>query len=256
MWCTRWFLPLLLLPLPTAPPYFLVLFLFTLTLHARPCFYCVVLLAALFLSSCYWQSFPLDARLSAPWTDNVTTFYEAFNATIRPGLNLHEFTPPTVRVADRCWCDFASGVFEPYDVQKWEKDSVERAVAEIEMELKQRSEAENDTKLNATTPKLVEEPKTPIPLESQQHNISLQDSNIGKESFSFFRSLFNRSSTRAEPSPTTSASTIAPTPSEIPEKPSTVDFLLPVETPLLPGQLDMRPFGVDLILDFRWSRRA
>ncbi|KAH0838667.1 hypothetical protein J3R83DRAFT_6994 [Lanmaoa asiatica] len=34
--CTRWFLPLLLLPLPTAPPYFLVLFLLTLALHARP----------------------------------------------------------------------------------------------------------------------------------------------------------------------------------------------------------------------------
>lgn len=34
--CTRWFLPLLLLPLPTAPPYFLVLFLFSLTMHAKP----------------------------------------------------------------------------------------------------------------------------------------------------------------------------------------------------------------------------
>jgi len=34
--CTRWFLPLLLLPLPTAPPFFLVLFLLSLTMHAKP----------------------------------------------------------------------------------------------------------------------------------------------------------------------------------------------------------------------------
>ncbi|KAF9234959.1 hypothetical protein BU15DRAFT_89777 [Melanogaster broomeanus] len=188
MWCTRWFLPLLLLPLPTAPPYFLVLFLITLALHARPCFYCIILLAALFLSSCYWQSFPLDARLSVPWADNVTTFYEALNATIRPDLNLHEFTPPIIRVADRCWCDFASGFFERYDVQKWERDSVEEGPA--------------------------------------------------------------------EPSPTSGSSTTASTPSDIPTKTSTVYSPPPVEMSLSPGQLDMRPFGVDLILDFRWSGKA
>jgi len=34
--CTRWFLPLLLLPLPTASPFFLVLFLISLTMHAKP----------------------------------------------------------------------------------------------------------------------------------------------------------------------------------------------------------------------------
>ena len=34
--CTRWYLPLVLLPLPIAPPYFLVLFLLSTTLHARP----------------------------------------------------------------------------------------------------------------------------------------------------------------------------------------------------------------------------
>lgn len=34
--CTRWYLPLLLLPLPTAPPYFLLLFLVSITIHAKP----------------------------------------------------------------------------------------------------------------------------------------------------------------------------------------------------------------------------
>ncbi|KIK97888.1 hypothetical protein PAXRUDRAFT_135380, partial [Paxillus rubicundulus Ve08.2h10] len=254
--CTRWFLPLLLLPLPTAPPYFLVLFLFTLALHARPCFYCIVLLAALFLSSCYWQSFPLDARLSAPWADDVTTFYEALNATIRPELKLLEFTPPIMRVADRCWCDFASGAFEPYDIQKWERDSVERAVVEIESEWKQRFEAEGDAKLNATTPKPVEEPTTSNTLGSQQYDTSQQAPNTTRGALSIFRSIFSRALIRAETSPTSSAAITPPTPPEIPAKPSTVEPPSPVKTSLSPGQVDMRPFGVDLILDYRWSREA
>ncbi|KAF8845495.1 hypothetical protein BDN67DRAFT_977521 [Paxillus ammoniavirescens] len=245
MWCTRWFLPLLLLPLPTAPPYFLVLFLFTL-----------VLLAALLLSSCYWQSFPLDARLSAPWADNVTTFYDALNATIRPELNLLDFTPPIMRVADRCWCDFASGVFEPYDVQKWERDSVERAVVEIESEWKKRSEAEGDAGLNATTLQLVEEPKTTNPIGGQQYDTSQQAPSATRGALSIFRSIFGRPLTRAETSPTSSSSIIPSTPPEIPATPSTVEPPLPVETSLSPGQVDMRPFGVDLILDYRWSRKA
>ncbi|KIJ68809.1 hypothetical protein HYDPIDRAFT_81865, partial [Hydnomerulius pinastri MD-312] len=250
--CTRWFLPLLLLPLPTAPPYFLVLFLFTLALHARPCFYCVILLAALFLSSCYWQSFPLDARLSVPWADNVTTFYEALNATIPPELNLHEFTPPIIRVADRCWCDFASGVFEPYSVQKWERDSVERAVAEMEKNLKQQSEGEIETTLNATTTE--EEPKPSVSAEMKQNDDSQQGSDIVKETFSIIRSLLRRRSSRADPSLASAAP--APMPTASPTKTMEIEPPPSVETPLLPGQLDMRPLGFDLILDIRWSRSA
>ena len=34
--CTRWFIPLLILPLPSSPPYFLILFLISMIIHARP----------------------------------------------------------------------------------------------------------------------------------------------------------------------------------------------------------------------------
>lgn len=34
--CTRWFIPLLILPLPSSPPYFLILFLVSMIIHARP----------------------------------------------------------------------------------------------------------------------------------------------------------------------------------------------------------------------------
>ncbi|RUP45451.1 hypothetical protein BC936DRAFT_148172 [Jimgerdemannia flammicorona] len=54
MYCMRWFIPLLLLPFPNAPPIFTLLFLVSFFLHQRPCVYCTILLVALFTSTCYW----------------------------------------------------------------------------------------------------------------------------------------------------------------------------------------------------------
>ncbi|KAF9478725.1 hypothetical protein BDN70DRAFT_835600 [Pholiota conissans] len=131
MWCTRWFLPLLLLPLPTAPPYFLILFLLSLTIHAKPCFYCIVLLTTLFISSCYWQPFPIDSPLTVPWADNITTFAQALNATISPTYSRP--LPTVMRVVDRCWCDFSVGsFFEPFNVSHWENISITRLSHDLE----------------------------------------------------------------------------------------------------------------------------
>lgn len=35
MWCTRWFLPLLILPLPKSPPFVLLLYLLSTAMHAQ-----------------------------------------------------------------------------------------------------------------------------------------------------------------------------------------------------------------------------
>ncbi|KAH8834795.1 hypothetical protein DL96DRAFT_1665898 [Flagelloscypha sp. PMI_526] len=143
MWCTRWYIPLLLLPIPTAPPYFLILFLFSLTLHARPCFYCILLLLTLFLSSCYWQPFPLSTPLSVPWAINSTvslqSFGEALNYTLRNHAEIAQ--PHVVTVLDRCWCEFSSstsspsrldsGLFDPFDSADWEKRSVDKAAKDL-----------------------------------------------------------------------------------------------------------------------------
>jgi len=236
-------LPLLLLPLPTAPPYFLVLFLLTLALHARPCFYCIVLLAALFLSSCYWQSFPLDAHLSAPWAHNVTTFSDALNAALPSHLTTLNFSPPIMRVADRCWCDFASGLFEPYDVQKWEMDSIQRAVAQIEKQWKQSLE-QNNANATATV-----EP-SPTPVEQTPNVLNVRNETL----ISIVRSFFSRYSntSRSSPSPTPLTDSAPPPP----VKPSAVQSSIPAEPSLAPGQLDMRPLGFELIVDLRWPTRS
>ncbi|KZT58555.1 hypothetical protein CALCODRAFT_494855, partial [Calocera cornea HHB12733] len=94
MWCTRWFLILFLLPYPRASPFFLVLFLCSLVLHSRPCLYCIVLLTALFTSSCYW------APLALPMPSFLTT-----NDQTTVGRSADQ----------RCWCDINDGhIFDPF----------------------------------------------------------------------------------------------------------------------------------------------
>ncbi|KAK0551366.1 hypothetical protein OC846_003327 [Tilletia horrida] len=66
MYCLRWWIPLFLLPFPTAPPSFLILFIIAYVFHTRPCAYCGVIIIGLFISSCYWylDLVPADALLS------------------------------------------------------------------------------------------------------------------------------------------------------------------------------------------------
>ena len=233
MWCTRWFLPLLLLPFPTAPPYFLLLFLFSLILHAKPCFYCVILLAALFLSSCYWQAFPADAPLTVPWSDNITTFGEALNATLPPKYA----TPsPLVRVIDRCWCDLAPGLFEPFDVKRWEMASVERAKNEI---IKRADDQGDSDEASTTT-------EAPSPVEA---GAPVAPSSASKRSL--LSQFFWWDSSKKAGSESASGSA---EPSAKKDAASGKDATVARE--LQPGEYDLGRFGFDLIIDTRWSRRS
>ncbi|KAG1758006.1 hypothetical protein EDB19DRAFT_1660222 [Suillus lakei] len=244
MWCTRWFLPLLLLPLPTAQPFFLVLFLFSLALHAKPCFYCIVLLGALFLSSCYWQSFLLETRLSIPWSPNIITFYDALNATLPPNFDLHEHTPPIIRVNDRCWCDFTSGIFESYDMQKWERESVEKLAADMVQQMKDRAEKlTGEEELPNAEEETLSPEETHSSANHTAHVIPTQ-----KSTLSTLRSMFGKTEARASPSVTDAepVTTMALAPHSKPS-PS-----LP-PPPHRPFEYDLNPYGFDLILDFHWS---
>lgn len=69
MYCMRWWIPLFLLPFPKTSPLFLVLFLFSFTLHSQPCMYCALILLGLFTTSPNWYSpvtsvVPLDSTNS------------------------------------------------------------------------------------------------------------------------------------------------------------------------------------------------
>ncbi|KAJ4485504.1 hypothetical protein J3R30DRAFT_3439978 [Lentinula aciculospora] len=236
MWCTRWFLPLILLPLPTAPPIFLLLFLFTLTMHAKPCFYCIILLATLFVSTCYWSPISLDAPLSVPWTENIKTFGEALKSTLPSSYSKH--LPSVIQPADRCWCDLSTaGFFEPFNTSQWERLSVEKLrnslerQQKIEERIKQQFEphvAENDT-------------QTVIHVPTARVNAT----SIAKGIWSLLRS-------RSLPDPLPSLA------AEL----DTRTFLEPVldidppPLPLFRREYDLRLFGVGLVLDFGSSASA
>ncbi|TRM65644.1 hypothetical protein BD626DRAFT_485428 [Schizophyllum amplum] len=130
MLCTKWFLPLIFLPLPTAPPLFLLLFIVSLVAHAKPCFYCIILISTIFVSSCYWQPLPIDSPLSTPWSDEITTFAQALRASL--GANYTDPLPAYIRPLDRCWCDLSNGFLQPFNVSRWERDSVLRLSNELE----------------------------------------------------------------------------------------------------------------------------
>jgi len=137
MWCTRWFLPLVILPIPTAQPFFLIIFMLSLILDARPCFYCILLLSALFTSSCYWQPLPITASLTSP-IGNATTFAEALAANRTLEEVEGAALPPVIHLLDRCWCNLASpnGLFAPSELSLWERASIERARWRMRKEVK------------------------------------------------------------------------------------------------------------------------
>ncbi|KAF8588535.1 hypothetical protein K439DRAFT_1629747 [Ramaria rubella] len=137
MWCTRWFLPLLLLPLPIASPYFLFLFFFSLTLHARPCFYCIILLTALFTSSCYWQPVPTRALFEAAFPNASSSspllYLPNSTASDDDALQMSQLlpVPKLTQLLDRCWCDLSSGhLFDPYNITQWQMTSLSRSLGD------------------------------------------------------------------------------------------------------------------------------
>ncbi|KAF9003714.1 hypothetical protein BDZ89DRAFT_967472, partial [Hymenopellis radicata] len=152
--CTRWFLPLLLLPLPTAPPYFLLLFIFSLTMHAKPWqvsfFFCLMLISSIFVSSCYWQPFSLDTSLATLWSKNVMTYGEALLWSLPPDIaNKTDSLPTSIRAADRCWCDMSSrSFFESFNVTRWEHNTVNR----MREDLEKRWASSNNSSSTAMTP--------------------------------------------------------------------------------------------------------
>ncbi|KAJ3879339.1 hypothetical protein F5051DRAFT_371261 [Lentinula edodes] len=237
MWCTRWYLPLILLPLPTAPPIFLLLFLFTLTMHAKPCFYCIILLSTLFVSTCYWSPIPLDAPLSVPWAENITTFREGLTSTLSPSYS--KPLPSMIQPADRCWCDLSTaGFFEPFNTSLWErmsveklKDTLERQVR-IEEKIKQLEfqVSENDTQSAQPSPTAY--------------------ANVKSIAQGFWSLL--RSNGLMDPNPPSP-------PAELGTARNISDPMPAIGTPPLPllrREYDLRRFGVGLVIDFGSSANA
>ncbi|TFY73489.1 hypothetical protein EWM64_g10523 [Hericium alpestre] len=246
--CTRWFIPLLILPIPTAPPFFLILFLFSLTLHARPCFYCVTLLTSLFVSSCYWQPIPLHASLAEPWSENITTFSDALSSLFPRPLTDKEQSS-ILRMSDRCWCDLTSTkLFEPFNTTQWELLSV----AQLGVELA-RSElaalqaiAGNMTSVNGQWHE-VNGTRLPI-AEVDAKRIEKADKGSTKQAY--YRSTQEESPSTAKRADEGISAPSSSSASATSSSPVTA----PQDLPLIRREYDFRPLGVDMVVDFGWSR--
>jgi hypothetical protein len=227
---------LILLPLPTAPPYLLLLFLCSLAMHARPCFYCIVLLTALFVSSCYWQPLPIHSPLSTPLSDTIKTFADALNASA-PSVFQSWQKPVIIKLTDRCWCDFSAGsLFEPFNLTRWELLSVERLRDHLVRKAARNSVGKEGqpgttTSKNNTTEELAA--PTPAPP-------------VSKGAISTLRSTFWRAQSDEPPNASEVQHTSLP-PSPPPSPASE-------GRPIAYGEFDLEPYGFDLILDFRWTR--
>ncbi|GBE78479.1 hypothetical protein SCP_0113680 [Sparassis crispa] len=265
MWCTRWYIPLALLSVPTASSFFLLLFLFSTTLQARPCFYCILLLTLSFMSSCYWSPLPLDSPLAVPWSENITTFADALYS-VMPDLTEQE-QPVDIQLVDRCWCDLSSsGFFEPFNVTQWELTSVLRTKEELEQKRARAAEqGVPEIGGNATSSQgssFSPSAKSDITSLTEEYTKAWTD--VWGQMRLFSRkaiSRFNASATvpASIPSPPTTSDQL-PTAHSHPEPNATntpPQSSAPSESPeklsISRREYDLRPYGFAIVLDFGWS---
>jgi len=221
-------------------------------MHAKPCFYCIILLTTLFISSCYWQPFPLDTPLSTPWSENITTFAEALNSTLSTNYSLPY--PTVIRAVDRCWCDLTSGsFFEPFNVSQWEHLSVERL----------KDSLEKKQKALETPPRKLTEPGVSLeddlqPKDNESSVSTLWD--VLKILSPGFYDSFSHYMTYSEVVPDGAVlpdHAASPVPSSSPSASEAQDTLPATQInatslPLIRKEYDLRPYGFNMVLDFRW----
>lgn len=216
-------------------------------------FYCIVLLTTLFVSSCYWQPFPLDSPLATPWSENITTFADALKASLPINYNPGPTFPSVMRAVDRCWCEFTGSFFEPFNVSHWEYLSV----IKVSQDLQRRRKA-------AVQPEVVlinkQETHSPV----YDPNKDSQDSTISNTFRNFLFFPFSlQTSNRVDSLPLSQDVPLAEI--SISDGPSTgasIDVRTSIESPtLVPGtfptnnkgkEYDLRPYGLGLVVDLGW----
>ncbi|SJX62226.1 uncharacterized protein SRS1_13073 [Sporisorium reilianum f. sp. reilianum] len=82
MYCLRWWIPLFLLPFPKTSPLFLILFLFSFTLHSQPCMYCALILTGLFTTSSNWYG-PASSAVTLDSTNATASTWSTNNTAPR-----------------------------------------------------------------------------------------------------------------------------------------------------------------------------
>ncbi|KAI0358972.1 hypothetical protein OH77DRAFT_1518240 [Trametes cingulata] len=229
-----------------------MLWIFSISMHARPCFYCMALLSTMYISLCYWPPVPIDTPLVRPWSENITTFADALRYKM-PDLP-QEKVPDMIPIEEHCWCDVSSGAFAPVNLTKWEEASVNRLVDNLEKDIAaeraaerrrqcEAEEAENKTNGTSCADQL---PSTP-PRRRRRRTFPILNllEVFGLGPASPRRALRKR---KSDATPTQEQEPNAdggPKPDANPQQPS-------VQLPWFRREYDLRRFGFAMVLDFGW----
>jgi len=197
----------------------------------------------------------MSSPLSKPWAENITTFADALNASLPHSARP---LPSVMHVADRCWCDFsAGGFFEPFNVSHWEHISVDR----FKVDLERRQETEENMK-SEREQDLVD--KTALSGLDAGNLATQTDSKMPRTAppevggtiwsrLQIFRRKFD------SPLPSVHIPLPESKPShDLPSKPDirqTAPYAAAQEgLPLLRKEYDLRLYGLDVVIDFGWTR--
>lgn len=208
-------------------------------------FYCVMLLTAMFMASCYWPPVSLDTPLSKPWSDNITTFGEALLSRV-PELPL-DMIPATIPIVDRCWCDFSMGFFEPFNSTRWEWNSVEKLRVDLARQVAARntnltlSEEGYDVDVN--------EDEESVPVRS---NATLGYS-VLSGAMSTLNAVQNKLGFANPNSSVPAASSSTPPIVQLTSPPATKDTVARTLSTLW-REYDLRSYGFDMVVDLRWPQ--
>ncbi|EAU92962.2 hypothetical protein CC1G_03749 [Coprinopsis cinerea okayama7 len=150
--------------------------------------------------------------------------------------------PTMIRPVDRCWCDLTSGgFFQPFNVSNWEHQSVTRLKNELE-----RAQAEVLASTNTS------DASTPMFMPAQNdRQCCVQGSSplaqwIRRLKMPSFKEIWSRHQAKGD-------ANSDPQPEPEPPAPQPQHKLIGSSLSFLQRDFDLRPYGLDLIIDFSWS---
>ena len=190
--------------------------------------------------------------------------------------------PETIELTDRCWCSFSwsTGIFEPSDYSSWEEESVEQLRRKIMRKAEAKRAAlfpkkptEEVNTGSGESLETVEEQGTAK--EAQTHSYSqrstlsvFRDLLFASHSHKYVLHIPNRSQDTESDSDQALVPTQPPPQSTPPEDLANPSSTAKIDAnpvtqlhaqPSAPlskwrGVYDLRPYGLDIIVDLRWSR--
>lgn len=205
--------------------------------------YCILILIGLFVTSCYWDQVPIS--------EFSPTTISSLNETEQNAL----WQLKSVQMLSRCWCDFQSTPFFGYpNVTEWERDSIRAAIEAANLtqpSLPEPAEGEVLEAEQTVEPSVEDTPTTsswlihPFASHRMRRWYKWVDFLHGRQE----PAIVAQSESSDAPVDDVEPHEGQEQSGQGPESQSSKE-----ELPRFRRKYDLRPYGVDLIVDFGWRR--